>query len=254
MSNSLRRETLPEQLAEQLVNLIEQERLTPGDFLPSAAAVAEQYGVSRPVVREALRTLEARGIVRTENGRGAIVQPITNAQLSQFFQRAVSVKKESFVELLEVRKGLEVESASLAATRATDDELRTIEHQVQKMGAALGTDKVYAELDAQLHLQIASATHNTMLLYLIESIREPLKASIEESLRTRASAAHHARVQELHADLARALGNRDPAAAAGIMALHFDVAVRHLIGIATDEETSPESIERPSMTSPVSAR
>lgn len=254
MTNPLRRETLPEQLAEQLVNLIEQRRLIPGDFLPSAAAVAEQYGVSRPVVREALRTLEARGIVRTENGRGAIVQPITNDQLSQFFQRAVNVRRESLVELLEVRKGLEVESASLAAIRATDDELRRIDQQVQLMGVAVGEGKTYAELDAQLHLQIASAAHNTMLLYLIESIREPLKVSIEEGLRSRAKAAHHARVQELHEDLARALGNRDAAASADIMSLHFDEAVRHIAGIATDEEPSSESIERPSLTSPISAR
>jgi DNA-binding FadR family transcriptional regulator len=254
MSNTLRRETLPEQLAEQLVNLIEQQRLIPGDFLPSAAAVAEQYGVSRPVVREALRTLEARGIVRIENGRGAIVQPFTNDQLSQFFQRAVNVRRESLVELLEVRKGLEVESASLAAIRATDDELRRIDQQVRKMGAAVGEGTTYAELDAQLHLQIASAAHNTMLLYLIESIREPLKVSIEEGLRSRAKAAHHSRVQELHEELACALGNRDAAGAAEIMSLHFDEAVLHIAGIATGEDPSRQSTERQSLASVVSAR
>lgn len=254
MLNSLRRETLPEQLAEQLVNLIERERLAPGDLLPSAATVAGRYGVSRPVVREALRTLEARGIVRTENGRGAIVQPITNDQLSQFFQRAVNVRKESLVELLEVRKGLEVESASLAAVRATDDELQRIDQQVRMMGTAVGKGRHYAELDAQLHLLIASAAHNTMLLYLIESIREPLKVSIEEGLRSRAKAAHHARVQELHEDLARALSRRDAAASADIMGLHFDEAVRHIAGIASNEEPSDEPIGRPTLTSPVSTR
>jgi GntR family transcriptional regulator, transcriptional repressor for pyruvate dehydrogenase complex len=243
MNTGLRRETLPEQLADELVSLIERRNLAPGDFLPGSSSLAEGYGVSRPVVREALRMLEARGVIRTKNGRGAVIQPISHELLRDYFSRAVSLRKESLVELLEVRKGLEVESASLAAQRATDPELERISDLVRAMGAALGHAQTYAELDAQVHLEIASAAHNTMLRYLIESIREPLKTSIEAGLRSRENFAHLQRVQELHEDLARALSAHDSGQATTIMALHFDEAV---IAIASSPATiSEEETEKP---------
>jgi len=225
MNSELRRETLPEQLADELMDRVAREQLSPGDYLPPAGTLAEEYGVSRPVVREALRMLEARGVIRTLNGRGAVLQPISHEQLSQFFARAVLMREESLVELLEVRKGLEVESALLAAQRATAGDLDRITKLVHDMGQVVGEGEAYAELDARLHLEIASAAHNKMLLFLIESIREPLKKSIEAGLRSRENIAHHQRVQELHEDLAVALRAGDSQRAAAVMTLHFDEAV-----------------------------
>lgn len=238
MASKLRRETLSEQLAEHLIRFVADQRLEPGDFLPSATTIAEEFSVSRPVVREALRTLEARGLVRTENGRGAIVQPVNSDLLSHYFHRATSADKRALVELLEVRKGLEVESARLAAVRSTDSEIAEIGEVVRKMGTALGKGAVYAELDAKLHLRIAAATHNTTLYHLIESIRGPLKDSIEAGLRSRANAIHLLRVQTLHEDLLQALIRRDPEAAASVMTLHFDEAVQHIAGTVAPDAGS----------------
>jgi len=247
MAQPLRRETLSGQLAEELIALIQRDRLNPGDFLPSVAVLTEDYSVSRPVVREALRTLEARGIIRTENGRGAIVQPISNELLSQYFLRVATIHEEALVELLEVRRGLEIESASLAAVRATNEELAQIAAIVDEMRAFVGKGEGYAGLDADLHLAIASATHNTMLYYLIESIREPLKDSMEVGLRNIAQGLrghgdenHYQRVQELHEDLLRALQRRDRAAAAAVMARHFDEAVWYIAGLG-DPLGGPEA-------------
>lgn len=238
MAQQLRRETLSGQLAEELIALIQRDHLNPGDFLPSAASLTEDYGVSRPVVREALRTLEARGIIRTENGRGAIVQPISSELLSQYFRRVATVHEQALVELLEVRRGLEIESASLAAMRATDEELAQIARIVDEMRAFVGKGEGYAGLDADLHLAIASATHNTMLYYLIESIREPLKESMEVGLRNIAQGLrghggvnHYQRVQELHEDLLAALKHRDRDEAALVMGRHFDEAVWYIAGL-----------------------
>lgn len=235
MPSPLQRETLPEQLAKRLVDLVAERNLMPGDFLPSTSAIAAEFEVSRPVVREALRTLEARGLIRTENGRGTIVQPVTNVLLSQYFHLATTVDQTALVELLEVRKGLEVESARLATTRATDADLVAIAAIVAEMRSVVGQGAAYAELDAQLHLQIAEATHNTTLYHLIESIRGPLRDTIEAGLRSRANAIHHQRVQELHEELIRAMQNRDADTAASVMALHFDEAVHHIVG--TDTQT-----------------
>ena len=236
MTSKLRRETLSEQLAEQLLQLVADRQLEPGDFLPSATTIASDFGVSRPVVREALRTLEARGVIRTENGRGAIIQPVTNELLSHYFNRATAVDETALVELLEVRKGLEVESARLAARRATPDELAEIAEVVSSMHKFVGKGGRYAELDARLHLLIAAATHNTTMYHLIDSIRGPLKHSIEAGLRSRANAVHHQRVQELHEDLAASLTARDADQSAAIMTLHFDEAVQHIAAATHKDE------------------
>lgn len=243
MNATLRRETLPEQLAEELLSFMDRRELRPGDLLPAAATLAAEYRVSRPVVREAMRMLEARGVIRTANGLGAVIQPITHELLSQYFSRAVVVRKESHVELLEVRTGLEMESAFLAATRATDQELRGIDDLVHELATAVGDASIYADLDAQLHLEIAVATHNTMLRYLIESIRVPLKESIEEGLRRRVSFAHHQRIQDLHEGLVHALLDRNPHQASSMMRLHFDEALMAIAGVSpridrADQEVS----------------
>jgi GntR family transcriptional regulator, transcriptional repressor for pyruvate dehydrogenase complex len=236
MTSKLRRETLPEQLAGQLAKLVAERSLTPGDFLPSTVAIAAEFGVSRPVVREALRTLEARGLIRTENGRGAIVQPVTSQLLSHYFNLAAAQEEKALVELLEVRKGLEVESARLATLRATDDDLVDLAAIVARMRATVGQGATYAELDARLHLQIAESTHNTTLYHLIDSIRGPMRSSIEAGLRSRANTVHHQRVQELHEDLVEAMRARDPDTSAAVMAQHFDEAVQHIAGASRDKK------------------
>jgi GntR family transcriptional repressor for pyruvate dehydrogenase complex len=119
MHPQLRRDTLAEQVAERLISLIEHDELAPGTLLPAEGKLALEFGVSRPVVREALKVLAAKDIVAIANGKGAMVRPMTSAPLRDFFQRALRNRHSTSVELLEVRKGIEVQSATLAAQRRT---------------------------------------------------------------------------------------------------------------------------------------
>jgi DNA-binding GntR family transcriptional regulator len=84
---------------------------------------------------------------------------------------------------------------------------------------------------ASWRLRLATRLY-TMLRYLIESIRVPLKESIEEGLRCRVSFAHHQRIQDLHEGLARALVDRDPNQASAMMSLHFDEALKAITGVS----------------------
>ena len=115
MAAGLRRETLADQVARSLQQLIETRPIAPGEPLPSEAQLAATFGVSRPIVREALRTLEATGVIDVANGKGATVKPLTGELLSQFFRQASRIRVATRFDLLEVRKGLEVRSAILAA-------------------------------------------------------------------------------------------------------------------------------------------
>src|SRR5262245_60167362 len=104
MLTKLRRETLAEQVSQNLVEYIQTQGLKPGDALPSEARLPVDFGVSRPIIREALKSLAGKGVIEIVNGRGAIVKPIDSETLSEFFERAMHENDNTIIELMEVRK------------------------------------------------------------------------------------------------------------------------------------------------------
>src|SRR5215217_3787634 len=167
----LRRETLAEQVADELIALIERDELAPGTLLPSENKLAQEFGVSRPMVREALKVLAAKDVIAIANGKGAIVRPMTSEPLRDFFERALRNRHATAIELLEVRRGIEVQSATLAAQRRTAAELSTLKSILPALGEAVHDPAAFTSVDTQFHLLVAAASHNKMLHHLIESIR-----------------------------------------------------------------------------------
>jgi GntR family transcriptional repressor for pyruvate dehydrogenase complex len=222
----LRRKTLAQQAAEQLSDYIESQPLAPGRWLPSEGQLATQLGVSRSILREALRILEATGVVTVVNGKGAMVKPLTGEVLAAFFSRAARHRRDAMLEVLEVREGIEAQSASLAAQRRTLEDVARLQELVDRMREHLADKVVYSELDIALHLQIARASGNTMLYHLVESIR----GALEESIRTRRFLEEATTVtdhtQRLHEDIVAAIVAGDARGAREAMARHFDEAVK----------------------------
>lgn len=225
---TLSRETLPEQIAKQLLQYIVTENLQPGDLLPSEIRLAEDFGVSRSVVREAMRAVAAQGVVEVVNGKGAMVRPVDDSVLRLFFQRAIDIGHGSYVELMEIRTALEVQSAGLAAQRRTPPEAESLQRTVAAMQGELANLAVYAELDVEFHLLVAEAAHNQLLYHLISSIRKLLKDVVLAGLSRRDSRAQLERVQAVHAAIAAAITQGDIAAARQGMTTHFDEAIAFL--------------------------
>jgi DNA-binding FadR family transcriptional regulator len=237
MPTQLRRETLPEQVADQLIALIERDNLVPGTILPSEGKLAQEFGVSRPVVREALRTLAAKDVIVVANGKGAIVRPITSQPLRDFFQRALRNRHATAIELLEVRKGIEVQSATLAAQRRTASELSELRRILPALGEALHDSAAFVSIDTQFHLLVAAASHNKMLSHLIESIREPMQESMRAVSRRRVTEEQHTFALIAHARIVDAIERAAPQAAGTAMAAHFDVAIS-LVQVDADNEVA----------------
>lgn len=229
MLTKLHRTTLTELAVGSLMNYIETTCLKPGEALPSEAKLAVELGVSRQVIREAIKSLEGQGIITMINGKGAIIKPIDASPLQIFFQRAVQIDTKAILELMEVRRGIEVQSATLAAERRTPEELARLAEIVAQMGHHLGELDTYIELDATLHLQIAAATHNSMLYHLVESLHGSARESMREGLLHRHTQEELERVQQLHEALLRELENGNVEGAARAMAMHFDDAVTALV-------------------------
>ena len=222
---NLNRETLAEQVAQAMLQRIQDDQLKPGDALPSISTLADEFSVSRPVIREALKTLEGREIIQVSNGRSAVVKPVSSTSLKNFFQRAIALNEQTLIELMELRQGLEIQSASLAATRHTPKEARRLQNIVKTMGSLLEDIDRYTEFDLELHITIAHATRNSLMYFMIESIRDALQDAMQEGMRRRRDMKQLLHMQHLHERIVDAVTKGDADEAALAMAAHFDDAI-----------------------------
>lgn len=223
------RQRLPEQVAAALLDYIDSLALKPGDRLPPESKLAADFGVSRQVVREALRSIEAKGVIHTVNGTGTVISLLGADTLRFYFERAITARSTGMVELMEVRRGIEMQAAALAAERRTDEDMRQIDQVIADMRTHLHEPLTYADLDVRLHLLVADATTNRPLCLLIESIRDVVKESVLEGLRSRHSTAEINRVQELHEHIAERIRAGDSEGAMRAMMRHFDDAVMAMV-------------------------
>lgn len=217
MLEPLRRNNLSEQLAQKVADYIEQKQLIPGDALPSSSELAERFGVSRTVVREAVKLLEARGIIDVTNGKRATVKPITSEPLLGFFARVARRDGKGYRTLLEVREAIETQNARLAAQRRSPEELAQLVALVADMRRKLDDIEAYVEVDIKLHMAIATATHNSVLAHLTESTRDAMEVTMLEGRMRRVKQSDTELVQQHHELLVAAIGRSDADAAASIM-------------------------------------
>lgn len=223
----LLRTSLADQVAQHLLTIIREQQLGPGDQLPPEVALAERFGVSRPVIREAIGHLKSLGIVLTQSGKPAVIQHVDARLPAVFFALSLSMTSAGVRDLLEVRRGLEVQSAVLAALRCTPDEVDAMHGVVVRMQPALdaGDYDAFVDQDVTLHLLIATASRNGVLQHLIEGIRQPLRETIRVGLLSRVTPEETRHIHGLHARVVEAIARRDPDAAAAAMADHFDRAL-----------------------------
>lgn len=225
MLPKITRGTLAEQVTERLLDYIETHNLKPNEMLPSETSLANSFGVSRPVIREALKNLEGKGIIEIVNGKGALIRPIDSDPLRLFFQRAMRMEYGTMLELMEVRKGLEVQAAMLAAQRRDEKDLDAIYQVVQAMRSNMADMELYTRLDVEFHLRIAAASHNAMMVYLVESIRDALLGTIVAGLQSRGPQPHIEAIQRTHELLLQTLKDGNINAAEQAMIQHFDEAI-----------------------------
>ncbi len=163
---------LVDRVVNDIQRLIVGGDLEPGMKLPPEREIAEQIGVSRTVVREAVRILMARGLLATRHGVGTIVQQITQEHVSEQLNLLLRTSGISLAKLHEVRTILEVEMAGLAAQQATGGDIAHLRHILAEMDASKGSPTEFANRDAEFHTALAQTTHNPLFSVLLGSIRD----------------------------------------------------------------------------------
>jgi GntR family transcriptional repressor for pyruvate dehydrogenase complex len=208
---------------------IRDEGLKAGDPMPSEAAFAESLATSRTVVREAFRALSAVGVIDVGNGRRARVGAIDDSVLSMVVDHAVRTQQISIQQVLDLRRSIELRSASLAAMRRSVQESEEIAGLAGQMRAALGDFPLMADLDIAFHQAIARATRNPMYAIVIGSFRTVMQQTCPIGWFSRPTQAERVAVIEMHETIAEAIRRQDPQAAERAMADHFDLSIKALV-------------------------
>jgi len=240
MLTKLSRETLADQAARNLMAFIQAQAMKPGSFLPPETQLAADLGVSRPIIREALKSLEGKGIIEVVSGKGSVIKPLDGEQLELYFQRAIQIESESVIDLLELRKGIEVQSAVLAAQRCTADEIAGLAQIVSEMRRNLHAPDAYVELDMAFHIQIAAMTRNSMIRILVGALRTAINSTINESMIRKQTDEQLEHVQVGHEAILACLERRDAEEAGRAMTAHFTDAVMSLVYGLGDGVQHPE--------------
>ncbi|MBI4962269.1 MAG: FadR family transcriptional regulator [Desulfomonile tiedjei] len=223
----IRLERISEKVAGQLKKAISDGVLRVGERLPSERELAEQMGVSRPSIREAIQQLELLGIVETVHGGGSVVKNLTEQEISKPMEIVLRDDRQRVLELTEVRAFMEAWAARQAAKNRTDEELRLIRGFLEEMERDLEKGQIRPEIDFKFHAEIAAATHNTIFVHLIENIHELISYSVkvhrEQVFLTRES---QETIFKHHLKVFKAIQDQDAEAAEAAMREHLNFVVR----------------------------
>ena len=203
-------------IADQIRNAILEGQLSSGDRLAPERELAEQFGVSRVTVRDALRILEANGLVEIRVGAagGAFVWAPTSADVGAGIGTMLLLSAVTPDEIAEARLVLELGTVTLAVERATDEDVAQLRELVQK-----SREHYDRELAWDFHSRLAAAAHNPAIEMLTASFRGPLSMHAVRA-REPSTWSHEQSIQE-HAELLRALERRDVTRARAVMAKHL---------------------------------
>ena len=161
-----------ERIAELIVEFITEQRLRPGDRLPTEQEFAEQFGVSRTIVRDAIKVLTPFGFVRPLRGRGIFVGEQEQQPQISHLQLASPAAPERISDLFEFRCIQEMQTAHLAAEHISVAELRTVEHflSINREAAKSEDRETFLKSDDEFHRSIAIASHNVFFVEAVTSI------------------------------------------------------------------------------------
>jgi GntR family transcriptional repressor for pyruvate dehydrogenase complex len=229
-----------EEIVRQIRTLISEGKLKSGDRLPPERDLAERFRVSRASVREALRALEAMGLIKIRLGEGTFVRGISVDSLVEPLALVILTRREAVGELFEARRLLEPPIAGLAARRSSEEEIQEMERIVEDQGREVAGGSVGLAQDAAFHAAIAGSAHNQAITRIVHALVDLLTQSREESLQT---PGRPTRSHKDHQRILAAIRAGDSAAAERAMLDHL-VAVESLVMGRRGEEAGEPPLAR----------
>src|ERR1700682_2324490 len=229
MTHSLR-----DRIAEQLARDIDAARWLPGEQLPGERVLAQRLGVSRPVVREALRIIEGAGLVRIDAMRGAFVRLEVGGELALTGHLVASLSKLSLSHFAEARGGIVGHIASLAAQNALEADIEGLSFYLEMMARALDNPELFKQADIAFHRQLSVATQNPIYVAWIDVVLRALNQKRYDATRLDEV---RVRILECHRGIFEAVSAGDPEAARRAIEAH-------IVQFVNDERGRPIPLAR----------
>lgn len=212
-------------VATRLLDLFTSGSIAPGTRLPPERQLATSLEVGRSAVREALAALEILGIVDVRPGSGTYLRGTASELLPQSLSWGMLIGERSTTELLELRSGLEIYVARLAADRLSEAELGSLRRHLDRMRESIDDLRGFVKADLAFHHELAESADNSVLLDLLQIVRSLLRVWVDRAVQDEG----HARTAlDEHEAVYRALAARDGDAAASAMAAHMATASARL--------------------------
>ena len=234
-------------ICDRLVDIIQKKILSgeykPGDRLPSENEFAENHGISRFSVREALKKLNSMGLVTVQQGKGSFINSITPSSYMKPLLPMLMVSDHEIEQVLYARLPIEKQTANLAARKAKPQHISRLVELMRQMELALYIDNqdAYNELDLKYHMCIAEASGNQILYEILDILQDMLTKQIK---RTSRSSSRNRSIKR-HRMLLDAIENGESDLASEIMRLHIEDSIRFMSLSVIEEAAEEQSQERP---------
>ena len=217
-----------EMIVDQIRLLIRDGQLKPGDRLPAERELGEKFGVSRVTVREALRGLEANGMVAIKVGArgGAFVTAPTSAQVGEGIMDLLTMSDLTDKEVTEARQIFELGIIPLVCERATEEDIADLLEICKRADDALANGSYPMSLSAEFHTRVARASHNAAIAMLADSFHGPTLRSLQHVQEGHPE--WGIRGSREHRQFVAAIKKRDVEKATAVMKTHIGRTARHV--------------------------
>lgn len=240
LGGSVRPNSAVSEVAKRLLGYFTTGDIKPGTRLPPERQLAASLGVGRSAVREALAALDMLGVVHIRPGSGTYLQGSASELLPQTLSWGLMLGEQRTRELIELRRGLEVEAARLAAGRATAAHISRLDACLARMWDNMADLEAFVEADRHFHREVGEAAGNVVLRDLLQNVRSLLRVWAERVLRDEVLARL---TYDEHAAVCHAIREHDPVRAGEAMAAHMNSAGARLLHAF--ETTAPGLPELP---------
>jgi len=231
------------EIVSQIERAIFDGELQTGDRLESERELAERFGVSRITVRDALRVLEARGLVHVKVGAsgGAFVSDTNVDQVAESISTMIQLRRMTLSGVAEARTVVETATSELAAERADPAAILRIEQTVEKGRSVVREQAPHTEASMDFHVAVADAAKNELLAATVAAYRDLLVQTLHDMRDVRSAKT----TQKAHEEILDAIKSHDPEAARKLMLEHLqDFEKRLRRWLATQEQAAIVVAER----------
>jgi DNA-binding FadR family transcriptional regulator len=221
------RRLLSHSIEEQIEQAIRKRQLVPDQKLPTELELCKTFGVSRTVMREALRVLHSRGLIRIQKGKGMYVNLVTASSVTNPMSLYLSLNfDESYVlDVIHARQAIEPAIAAMAARHRTDEQLALLHESIRRLEVMVEGSPDLASIDMEFHMLVAKASGNLLMPLVMEPIHRlmpKIKLNIYEVVRDAKQSA-----LEYHTKVLDAIEAGDEEGSRKAMTAHLCVAEHH---------------------------